>query len=342
MKVLKRLVAAGLVLSLIFVFCSCGNEKNKYTAYSFDYFDTVTTIVGYEKNKEDFDAVCEQIFSLLEEYHKLYDIYHTYLGINNIRTINSQKAAVQVDDKILDLIEYCKEIYSLTDGYTNVAMGSVLSIWHEYRENGSDDPSSAELPDIKLLSEAAEHIDINDIVVDREAGTVELLDDKMSLDVGAVAKGYAVERVAEYLHANDIEGYVLNVGGNVRVIGARADGSPWTVGIENPDTSDEENAFIEYLYMSEGSLVTSGAYQRFYFVDGVRYHHIIDKDTLMPENEFLSVSVRCLDSGLGDALSTALFCMNFEEGKKLLESIDGAEAMWVLPDGEKLYSNGWK
>lgn len=323
-------------------FCSCEKEKNKYTAYSFDYFDTATTIIGYEHTKEAFDAVCDEIFALLEEYHKLYNIYYTYPGMSNICTVNKAQGTVVVNEKILDLLEYCKEMYTLTNGYTNVAMGSVLSVWHEYREAGTNDPVNASLPPMEMLLEAAKHTDINDVVIDREACTVDLLDERMSLDVGAVAKGYAVERVAEYLEEKGVSGYVLNVGGNVCVLGARGDGSAWKVGIENPDTGDEENAYIEYLSMTDGSLVTSGAYQRYYYVDGVRYHHIIDKDTLMPENNYLSVSVLCDDSGLGDALSTALFCMSLDEGRALVESIEAVEAMWVLSNGTQVYSKGWK
>ena len=132
----------------------------------------------------------------------------------------------------------------------------------------------------------------------------------------------------------------MNVGGNIRSIGTRADGEKWTVGIENP-TGDTETPFIAYLSVAGESVVTSGAYQRFYVVDGQSYHHIIDPETLMPAAYFLSVSVICKDSGLGDALSTALFCMSEAEGRALVESLPDAEAMWVYPDGTQTYSAGF-
>ena len=90
------------------------------------------------------------------------------------------------------------------------------------------------------------------------------------------------------------------------------------------------------------SLVTSGSYQRFYKVDGKNYHHIIDPDTLYPGEKYMSVSVLTENSGLGDALSTSLFLMDYEEGKKLIESLENVEAMWVMPDGEQKYSEGFK
>ena len=195
---------------------------------------------------------------------------------------------------------------------------------------------------MEQLQEAAKHTSIDQMILDEEASTVYLADPAMSLDVGAVAKGYATEQVALYLEEKGVTGYLLNVGGNVRCIGAKADGEPWSVGIENPNTEDTETPHIAYLHLAGQSLVTSGSYQRFYTVDGERYHHIIDPETLMPGTNFLSVSVLCADSGRADALSTALFTMTYEEGAALIESLTDAEAMWVLSDGEQWYSSGFQ
>ena len=191
------------------------------------------------------------------------------------------------------------------------------------------------------LQEASKHTDIEDLIIDTENNTVFLADPEMSLDVGAIAKGYAVEQIAKHLESKGITGYILNVGGNVRTIGM-ADKEKWKVGIENSDIEDKENPYIEYLKLSGESVVTSGSYQRFYVVDGKEYHHIIDPQTLMPGKKYLSVSVVTDDSGLGDAMSTALFIMDYEEGKKLVESTNDVEAMWVLQDGTQLYSSGFK
>ena len=159
----------------------------------------------------------------------------------------------------------------------------------------------------------------------------------MTLDVGAIAKGYATERVARLFEDKGVTGYVLNVGGNVRTIGSKSDGSKWTVGVENPNGGD----YLAYLQLDGQSVVTSGSYQRFYYVEGKPYHHIIHPDTLMPAEGYLSVSIVCDDSGLGDALSTTLFCLSQQDGLALIESIDNAEAMWVFENGEKKVSSGW-
>ena len=126
----------------------------------------------------------------------------------------------------------------------------------------------------------------------------------------------------------------------VTMLGTKPDGEPWVAGIENPDNSSDKE-YIAYLNLSGEALVTSGSYQRYYVVDGKKYHHIIDSQTLMPAENFQSVSVLCKSSAMADALSTALFCMTQDEGMALVEVLDGVEAMWVGLDGVELMSSGF-
>lgn len=334
------------VLCIIICVSLCGCKPQKFTEYSFDFFDTVTTIVGYEKDKETFDKRCEEIKNKLSEYHKLYNIYNVYDGVNNLalcnQTKNGEHSIIKVDTKIIEMLNFAKDMYKQTNGKLNVAFGSVLNIWHQHREEGINNPESATLPGIEKLQEAAKHTNIDDVVIDEENSTLFLRDGVMRLDVGGVAKGYAVEQVAQWMEEEGYNGYILNVGGNVRCVGKRADGEKWKVGIESPYTDNVEIPYIEYLSIDNMSLVTSGSYQRFYVVKGNSYHHIIDPVTLMPAENFWSVSVLCKDSGLADALSTALFTMDYEQGLEIIESTAGAEAMWFTKDGEKLYSSGFK
>ena len=348
---MKRCLCLLLVLCLSLPLTACDGlvpleeegELQKFSEYSFDYFDTATTITGYEKSQEDFDRVAEEILRQLKEYHQLYNIYLRYNGVDNLCTVNEltdgAHPVVKADPKILDLLEFARQMYDETGGLTNVAMGSVLKLWHDRRSVGMDNPAKASLPSMEALREAAKHTAIDKMVIDRAAGTVTLTDPQMRLDVGAIAKGYAVEQIARWLEQEGKEGYILNVGGNVRTIGHKPDGTKWQVGIENPeDTSADYLAILE---LSGQALVTSGSYQRYYIVDGKRYHHIIHPDTLMPAEGLLSVSVVCADSGRGDALSTALFCLSVEEGKALVESLPGVEAHWVAADGTRTTSSGW-
>ncbi len=345
----KRLLTVVTLVAILLTCASisaCGGKKQpqKFSEYSFDYFDTVTTITGYADSQGEFDAVAAEILSQLGEYHRLFTIYHRFEGMENLCTVNElvdgAHRTVTVDRRIIDMLLYAKDMHEKTGGRVNIAMGSVLSIWHDYREIGMSDPASAELPPMDKLVAASEHTDIDCLVIDEENSTVTITDPAMTLDVGAIAKGYAVEMVARYLEEKGITGYVLNVGGNVRTVGNKADGSPWLVGIENPD-EEAADPYFAYLSLAGESLVTSGSYQRYYLVDGKRYHHIIHPETLMPDDLYLSVSVVCKSSADGDALSTALFCMTPEEGLALVESTPGVEAHWVLNDGTRVTSSGW-
>lgn len=327
----------------IFTLCACSSKKEKFTDYSFDYFDTVTTIIGYEENEENFKKNCDAIKSELEKYHKLYNIYARYENFNNLTTINEtedgEHKEISVDKEIIEMLDFSLEMYRKTEGKVNVAMGSVLSIWHQYREEGMDDPAAARLPDMSDLKDASSHTDINHMVIDKKNGTVFLKDGKMSLDVGAIAKGYATEQVAIWMKEKGLQDYLLNVGGNIRAVGKRTDGEKWRLGIENPDGGED---YAETLEIEDMSLVTSGSYQRFYTVKGKNYHHIIDPETLMPSVGFKSVSVLCESSAVADALSTALFSMSYEDGIKLLESFENTYVLWIDDGGKKIYSPGFK
>ena len=343
----KQLIATLLLMCILLsslLLSSCGEKKTKFVTHSLDYFDTATAITGYESDRETFDRISGEILAQLGEYHRLYTIYHRYEGLENLCTVNELQNGVHrtvtVDKRIIDLLLYAKEMYEVTGGRINVAMGSVLSVWHEYRTVGREEPWAAELPPTAQLTEAARHTDIGNLIIDEEASTVWLADPQMTLDVGAIAKGYAVEMVARSLEAQGISGYVINVGGNVRTVGTKPDGTTWLAGIENPDANADE-AYLAYLKLAGEAVVTSGSYQRYYTVDGKNYHHIIDPETLFPAEGYLSVSVVCKDSGMGDALSTALFCMTLEDGMALVESLPDVEVLWVMSDGSQKASDGF-
>ena len=342
-RLISILLLICLALSVISL-PSCGKKKSKFITHSLDYFDTATTVTGYETDQESFDRVSGEILTQLGEYHRLFTIYHRYEGMENLCTVNElqngEHRAVKVDERIIELLLYAKEMYRVTGGRMNIAMGSVLSIWHDYRTAGLDEPWAAELPPMDRLTEAAKHTDINDVIIDEEASTVFLADPMMTLDVGAIAKGYAVEMVARALEEQGITGYVINVGGNVRTVGSKPNEEKWLAGIENPDT-ESKDPYLVYLQLAGESVVTSGSYQRYYTVDGKNYHHIIDSKTLMPAIGFRSVSVVCKNSGEADALSTALFCMSYEEGLSLVESLEEVEALWVMEDGTQRTSKGF-
>ena len=274
------------------------------------------------------------------------EVLFTVEGVGKKRALVQDGKAVAVFD--IENVHLWDGVADLTGGKINIAMGSVLGIWHDHREAAEKNASEADntLPTQEQLEAAAQHCDINDLVIDEEAKTVYLSDPEMSLDVGSVGKGYAVEMVCRAAEARGLTSALVSVGGNLRAIGTKPDGSQWTGGVENPWNASEvytsnNSIFGSPINMSDLALVTSGDYQRYFVVDGKRYHHIIDPDTLWPAAYYNGVTVLCPDSGMADCLTTALFCMPLEEGQKLVESLDGVEAMWCTPDQQATTSSGW-
>lgn len=344
---MKRYVAKGLIPIIILSFLLTGCKKNtelvKYEGQFLDLFDTVTTIVGYEKNQTEFKEKIGQLKKELEQYHKLYNIYDSYEGINNIKTINENagKKPIKVDKRIIDLLILGKELYDKTDGKVNIAYGSVLSIWHDYRTIGIENPENAKLPTMEELKKAKEYTDITKLTIDKENSTVYLEEEKMALDVGSLGKGYAVEMLGKYAEKIGMSKVLISVGGNICSVGTRNDESQWRVGLQNPDM-DSEQTYLMKIKLEDESFVTSGNYQRYYIVDGKQYNHIINPNTLMPAEYFASVSVLSPHSGVADGLSTALYNMSYEEGKAIVEQSENTEAIWIMKDGTIQYTDGMK
>ncbi len=338
--------AVILLLAVILLMGAVALQQNntqptRYEVRFFDSFDTITTITGYAKSQEEFEEQTKLLQEKLMHYHQLFDIYHTYEGMNNLKSINDAagKSPLSVDQDIIELLKLGIEMHRKTNGAVNIAYGSVLSLWHEYREQGTADPEHAKVPPKALIQEKAAHTDISKVVI--RDGTVFLEDGEMSLDVGSIGKGYAVQKISEYARELGMDHLLISVGGNVSAVGAKADNTPWRVGIENPDLESAE-PYIGSVELADQTIVTSGDYQRFYVADGKRYCHIIDPETGMPPEYVPSVSVLTENSGMADAWSTALFNMEIETGLELVETLPETEALWVMKDGGVRSSSGFE
>ena len=329
---MKKAILLLCIIAAILPIASCEKPEIKtQSRVFFDCFDTVGTFYDYSGMSDDeFKKVADKVEDILFEYHKLYDIYNEYEGVTNLASINKNAGGgpQKVDKRIIDMLLYSKEMYELTNGRVNVCMGSVLKIWHNFREE-----KATELPSEEELAQANKYTDINNLIIDAENLTVEIKDPLTSLDVGAIAKGYAVEMTAAWLEAQGYSGQVLDVGGNLRAIGTKPSGEGWTAGVRNPGIATLDSYVYKFNLKNE-ALVTSGSYERYHTVGGIRYHHIINNETLMPENYYLSVSVKSDSSALSDALSTAIFNMKYEEAEAFVKGMKNITVVFVLPSGE--------
>lgn len=337
----------GMALAFLLLLTSfgCAPRYEKYRSEFTGLFDTYTVIIGYAKSEAEFSRYSEAIYNRMKELDSLYDIYNAYEGVNNLYTVNQNAgvAPVKVDRDIIDLLLFSRDAYSLTDGAVNIAMGPVLRLWHDYRVAGIANEEAAELPPMALLMDAKRITDINDLIIDEENETVFLAKAGMSLDVGATAKGYAAGLAVKAACEAGAESMILNAGGNITSVGKPLDNqrSRWGIGIQDSNLSinGTENT-MDTVFVNDMTLSCSGDYQRFYYVEGERYHHIIDPVTLMPANRYKQVTILHKDPGTADFLSTALFIMTQEDGEALAEKM-GAQVLWAYTDGHLSATEGY-
>ncbi len=320
------------------------NGYKKLNKTYYDYFDTVTTILSYQKDEKDFEKHTKTLEEELDKYNKLYNSYDSFDGVNNIKTINDKagKEKVKVDKEIIDLLLYSKQMYKKTNGKINIAMGSVLSLWHDARELATNKPNEAKLPEEEDLKQASLHKDIEKIEIDEKENTVYISDPNIKLDIGAIGKGYATQKIAEKLKEDGFSEGIISVGGDDVIIGdnpSSGDGN-WKIAIQNPFLDQKDKPYSDVINIKQTSVVTSGDYQRTFSVDGKNYHHIIDPETLYPSNKWKSVSIITDDIALADTFSTYLFLLDKQEGEQIAKE-NNMEVFWIDHDGNEYKTSGW-
>lgn len=326
-KLVKTVLAASVLLAGA---CSAGNQKpsdpaadlHTYNNISWDAgFDTIFTYQEATETKEIFDARFSEAVSLFTYYNNLFDIYNEYDGMNNLYTVNKKAGIepVKTDPDLIEMLKKARDFYDLSGGKFDITIGNLLSVWHEYRTAGIDlntEGKPAPVPSYEELSAAMQHSGWDAVEINEADSTVFITDPEVSIDVGGIAKGFAVEKIAQKLASEGAVHGAVNAGGNTRTLGQKYNGQAWRIGIQNPEG---DGSLLVVQQEGACSFVTSGDYERFYIgEDGNSYHHIVDSSTLYPADFFRSVSILTPDSADADALSTALFTMSYEDGMKLI------------------------
>lgn len=316
----------------------------KHTEKIYEYFDTITTFMAYTKDEEEFEHYVEVLNEELKTYHELFNSYDRFEGVDNFLTINENagKEPVEVDPSIIELIKYSKEMYELTDGKINIAMGSLLGLWHDAREISVNNPDEARIPEESVLKQASEHKNIDAIEIDEEKNTVYISDPDVQIDIGAIGKGYATKIIAQRLEEEGLKHGILSVGGDDVIFGENpaSENSYYKIAIQNPNLEDKEEPYSSVVSIRNTSVVTSGDYQRYFMVDGKRYHHIIDPETMYPSTKWRSVSVIMDDIAEADTISTYLFIIDYEEGLEFAKKV-GAEVLWIDEDYNQYKTESW-
>lgn len=330
---MKRTLTLVLCLALCLPLVGCSARPRKRAQTYFDLFDSYATVTAYVSDDSEWESLLDTFHSTAEKYHRLLDAYNSYEGVVNLHTINNADGAtVTVSRQLFDFLAAAKSAHTLTNGYTSVTLGAVTSLWKSAIKTET-------LPSDAALSEASAHTDISDLVLSEAELTVRLADKDMRLDAGALGKGYAAEMIRKELIDAGCESFLVDLGGTLCAYGEKPDGTPWRGGVQSPDGGELEGSSVS---ISGLSLSTSGSYHRGFDLDGVRYHHIIDPQSLYPKNNFVSVSVLTKSALDADALSTALFSMSLEDGQALINSLPDTEALWLLPDGSVVRTDGFE
>ena len=309
----------------ILLLCGCTSKNNiNIEKYDMFYMDTYIEVKLYDVTKEESSNIFKNIDNIFSEYHKLSDRYNAYDDIKNIYYLNNEldEKEVTIDSKLSEMIKFGLDMYDFTDGYINIALGNVIDVWKEYRENENGVPGLFELS-------TSGSVDINDVSL---VNNVYKKRNGVKLDLGAYAKGFVTEKVGEYLESIGYKKYLINAGGNVKV-GSKYKSDSYLVGLEEPFNTS--NIYKKILVENE-SIVTSGSYQRYYIYNDINYNHIINPKTLYPENYTKSVTIITKDSKYADILSTYMFLIPIEDGIKKIDELDGVEAIWY---SDKIYTS---
>lgn len=298
-----------------------GNEVMSRTITLTDVgFDTPITFKT-TSTENDFNHYVQIIEDTFTSCNEIFDAFNEYEDKNSLKTINNSplNSPVVVDEKILEVWQDSQKAHELNAKF-DVTQGKLTFLWKQAFEK---EPSV--LPSLEEINQSLNLESMQAFEVDLKNQTITRLNEQAELDFGAIAKGYTAQLTAQKLEEAGLEWGILNAGGNVVLIGQKPDEDPWKIGIQNPNGA---NSLLLYETMTPTSLVTSGDYQRYMEIDGVRYAHIIDPTTGYPALWMRSVTVIHDDSAYCDAMSTTLFCMSIQEGLDLCQNI-GLEAIWI-------------
>lgn len=329
----------GLLLPML---TSCGMNADTPVQKTGFYFDTVITVTLYGGETEENETLLSGCMDLAEKYENLFSNTNPDSDISKINAAGG--ALVRVDSETARLIRIGLSYGALSEGKFSITCGALTDLWDiskkadEYAKNG--DAAEISIPTQEEIDAAL--ATVGDSNVKLSGDTVKLLNPATRLDLGAVAKGYIADRMKDYLLENNVNSAIINLGGNVLLIGDRPDGEKYNIGIQKPFSEDGEAAFS--LSLSGKSVVTSGNYQRYFKKDGRLYHHILDLTTGYPAlNDLSSVTVVTDDSVDGDCLSTICFLMGEDWARTYMKTKDlTAQAAFIHTDGAITYTEGLK
>lgn len=317
MKICRRIGISTLLLLLAVGFSACTNN----TKYQSEIFamNTVMNITAYGKNAKTAVKAVEDEISRFDSLFSVGKPQSEIYRLNNDKTINPSE-----DTKYL--LSRAVELSELTDGAFDITVAPLMTVWGFYSGLENKVPTQAEIDSaLKKTDYKKVKIDENEITLDKNT----------SIDLGGIAKGYTSLKSAQIIKDSGVNSAILSLGGNVRAIGYKPDGSNWTVAIADPDNTALQ---IGLLSVADKAVITSGGYQRFFENNGQIYHHIIDTKNGYPSDSGLkSVTIISEDDTLADALSTALFVKGLDKSIDFYKNCNESFEAVFVTDERKIY-----
>lgn len=307
------------------------NQVVEPLGQTFFIFDTVVNVKIYDnratsKNFEELDALMQEIDGRISRTAEGSEIYQ----IN----ANSGVAPVQVSEETYDLVSTALDYAKRTDGRFDPAIGNLVTLWNIGHEG-------AHVPSVEDITNAQALCDYTKIELNADKHEIFLQDKGMAIDLGSIGKGYAADRIYDYLAEQGFNSAIIDLGGNVYAMGKKPNGNLWTIGIQDPD--QERGNPIGNIKVEDKTVVTSGIYERFFIEDGKLYQHIINPKTGYPvDNGISSVTIVTNRSTDADALSTTLFVLGIEDGLAFIENTPDTEALFITKDKKLYATSGFK
>lgn len=302
--------------------------KDQYISDSEFLLDTIVTIKIYGYSDE---SIFDDVFDYIKDLENTLSVHVENSDLWKLKQ-NSGGGWAKVSEDTMQIIKRSIEISKMSKGMFDITAGPLINLW-------AIDPPEGHFPTEKEREDAIALISYKDIEIDEANNSIRLKKAEMEANLGAIAKGYIADKVKAYLKDKGINRAIINLGGNVLLLGGKADGSDFRIGIQDPDS--ERGAYLGLVKVSDKSIVSSGTYERYFIHKGKKYHHILNPFTGFPqENNLKGVSVISNYSTDGDAFSTAVFLLGLEKGMQLVENVDGVETIFITKKNELHLSSG--
>ncbi|GAA0114618.1 FAD:protein FMN transferase [Clostridium senegalense] len=328
MNKLKKYSFTFVILSILFL-VGCSKTPSEPLSRTELIMGTVCTVQIFDSKDS---SILDECFNKLTDLENLVSINKENTELDKVNNM-SGKSAVSVSNDTYNIIKSGISYSSLSNGNFDITIGPIVKLWGI----GTD---SARLPSDTEINEKKSFINYKNVILDDSNKTVFLKNPNMIIDLGGIAKGYAADALTDILKKHNVNSAMINLGGNLYILGNKEDGNKWRIGIQDPNDS---NSTVGNLLVNDKSIVTSGVYERFFEENGKKYHHILNPKTGYPyENDLLGVTIISDKSVDGDALSTTTFALGCDEGLKFINSLENIDAIFITKDNEIYLSDGLK